>query len=159
MDAVLPQNGNEIFLDFRLNLQDLKRGIMKERRKQERKSLVAYTQVFDLYGGGFLLGYLSDLTVKGAMVIGEKPLETNTEITLAIEIPELPNIKAIRMTVPARVVWCEQDISPQFFNIGFEFKEVTDEQKGMIETIIKEYEFRRDTPDYPRRPGQERQQS
>jgi Tfp pilus assembly protein PilZ len=129
---------------------------MKERRKHERKTLVAYTQVFDLYGSGFLLGYLSDLTLIGAMVIGNKPIKTNTEITLAIELPELPNINATRMTVPARVVWCEPDISPQFFNVGFEFKEVTDEQKAMIESIIEEYEFRRDTPDYPRKPGQEK---
>ncbi|HRQ22592.1 MAG TPA: hypothetical protein PLF42_04100 [Anaerolineales bacterium] len=46
---------------------------MRERRKQERKSLIAYTQVFDLYGG-YLLGYLGDLTLLGAMVICEKPL-------------------------------------------------------------------------------------
>ncbi len=131
---------------------------MKERRKQERKSLVAYTQVFDLYGSGFLLGYLSDLTPIGAMVIGDKPIKPDTDITLAFELPELPHIKVMRMTIPARVVWCEADISPQFFNVGFEFKEVTEEQKTMIESIIKEYEFRRDTPDYPRRPEQGKQQ-
>jgi Tfp pilus assembly protein PilZ len=125
---------------------------MKERRKQERKSLMAYTQVFDLYGG-FLLGYLGDLTVSGVMVISERTQQKNSEITLAIELPELPNISTSRMTLPARVVWCEQDLSPQFFNVGFEFKDVNENQKSLIETIIKEYEFRRDVPDYPRRPG------
>ena len=104
---------------------------MKERRQEDRKTLVAYTQVFDLYGGA-LLGYLGDLTVKGAMIISEKPIEKDTELTLAIELPELPNIKASRMTLPARVVWCEQDISPEFHNIGFEFKEVRPEQKSII---------------------------
>jgi hypothetical protein len=124
---------------------------MKERRQEDRKTLVAYTQVFDLYGGA-LLGYLGDLTVKGAMIISEKPIEKDTELTLAIELPELPNIKASRMTLPARVVWCEQDISPEFHNIGFEFKEVRPEQKSIIESIIKNYEFRRDAPPtYPSR--------
>ena len=124
---------------------------MKERRKSERKTLVAYTQVYDLYGGE-LLGYLGDLTVQGAMTISEKPMQKDTELTLAIELPELPNIKASRMTLPARVVWCEQDISPEFFNIGFEFKEVKPEQKAIIESIIQNYEFRRDTPPtYPAR--------
>ena len=33
---------------------------MQERRKVQRKNLMAYTQVFDLYGG-YLLGYLGDL--------------------------------------------------------------------------------------------------
>jgi len=125
---------------------------MRERRKQERKSLMAYTQVFDLYGG-FLLGYLGDLTLQGAMIISEREYPKDTEITLSLEIPELPNIKTQRMTLPARVAWCEQDLSPQFFNVGFEFKETPKEQQELIEAIIQQYEFRRDTPDYPLRPG------
>lgn len=125
---------------------------MKERRKEERKSLMAYTQVFDLYGG-FLLGYLGDLNLHGAMVIGDKTMKENTELTISIELPELPNINAMRMTIPVRVVWCQQDLSPQFFNIGFEFKEVSEEQKKLIEAIIKNYEFRRDMPNYPPKPG------
>jgi len=123
---------------------------MKERRKQERKTLVAYTQVFDLYGGN-LLGYLGDLTASGAMIISEKPLKPNTEISLAIELPELPDIRAVRMSLTARVAWCQQDLSPQYFNIGFEFKEVTEDQKALIESIIRNYEFRRDVPNYPAR--------
>ncbi|HCR69988.1 MAG TPA: hypothetical protein DIW23_00965 [Anaerolineae bacterium] len=118
---------------------------MKERRKSERKALVAYTQVYDLYGGE-LIGYLGDLTVQGAMVISDKPMQKDTELTLAIELPELPNIKSTRMTLPARIVWCEQDISPEFHNIGFEFKEVKPEQQAIIESIIQNYEFRRDMP-------------
>lgn len=125
---------------------------MRERRKQERKSLMAYTQVFDLYGGS-LIGYLSDLSLSGAMAISEKPQAINAEVTLSIELPELPNVKAVRMVLPARVVWCEQDISPRYYNIGFEFKEVAPQQKAMIESIIQNYEFRRDTPTYPPRPG------
>ena len=123
---------------------------MKERRKLERKNLVAYTQVFDLYGGN-LLGYLGDLTVSGAMIISEKPMQTETEITLAIELPELPDIKAVRMSLLARVAWCQQDLSPQYHNIGFEFKEIIPEQKKLIESIIENYEFRRDVPKYPTR--------
>jgi hypothetical protein len=121
---------------------------MQERRKEQRKNLMAYTQVFDLYGG-YLLGYLGDLHLNGAMVIGNTLITENTEITLAIELPELPNISMSRITIPARVVWYQQDISPEFFNVGFEFKEVTDEQKTVITAIVENYEFRRDMPNYP----------
>ena len=124
---------------------------MQERRKEQRKNLMAYTQVFDLYGG-YLLGYLGDLHLNGAMVIGNKLMTENTELTLAIELPELPNISTSRITIPARVVWYQQDISPEFFNVGFEFKEVTPEQKTVIEAIMKNYEFRRDMPNYPPKP-------
>jgi hypothetical protein len=124
---------------------------MQERRKEQRKNLMVYTQVFNL-NGGFLLGYLGDINLKGAMVIGEKPMINNTELTLAIELPDLPNISASRITIPARVAWSQLDISPEYFNVGFEFKEVTDKQKTVIEAIMANYEFRRDIPDYPIKP-------
>lgn len=125
---------------------------MRERRKETRKTLMAYTQVFDLYGG-HLLGYLGDLTQLGVMVIGEKPMDENTELTLAIELPELPNVTAMRITLPARVAWCQQDLSPEYFNVGFEFKQVTDEQTILIQAIIDQYEFRRDLPKYNFKPS------
>lgn len=126
---------------------------MQERRKEQRKTLMAYTQVFDLYGG-HLLGYLADLNLRGAMVIGNKPVSDRTEFTLAIELPDLPKIDSTRITLPVRVVWCQPDISPEFFNVGFEFKEVDAEQKKIIEAIIDTYEFRRDTPpNYPIKPS------
>jgi hypothetical protein len=127
---------------------------MQERRKEQRKNLMAYSQVFDLYGGD-LLGYLGDLHLKGAMVIGEKSMAENTEITLAIELPILPNITTPRIAIPARVAWSQQDISPAFYNIGFEFKEVTPEQTEMIEAIMQNYEFRRVTPEYTIKPSAE----
>jgi hypothetical protein len=118
---------------------------MQERRKVQRKNLMAYTQVFDLYGG-HLLGYLGDLHLQGAMVIGEKTMAENTELILAMELPELPDITLSRITIPARVAWCDQDISPEFFNIGFEFKEVTLEQNIVIAAIMENYEFRHIDP-------------
>ncbi len=125
---------------------------MKDRRKEDRKSLMAYTQVFDLYGG-YLLGYLEDLNLHGAMVIGVKPMNENSEVTISIDIPELPNINPTRMIIPVSVIWCQEDISPQYFNIGFQFKEIRSEQKSTIEAIIKNYEFRRDIPKYPPKPS------
>ena len=125
---------------------------MQERRKIQRKNLMAYTQVFDLYGG-HLLGYLGDLHPYGAMVIGEKSMTENTEITLAIELPELPGITTSRITIPARAAWCQQDISPEFYNVGFEFKAVNDEQVTVIEAIVQNYEFRRVSPAYTIKPS------
>ncbi|MBI3162774.1 MAG: PilZ domain-containing protein [Chloroflexi bacterium] len=127
---------------------------MQERRKELRKNLMAYTQVFNLHGG-LLLGYLGDLNLRGAMVIGEKPLSENVDLTLAIELPELPNITAARIIVPARVAWCQTDISPEFFNIGFEFKEVGEKQQTAIKAIMENYEFRREMPNYTIRPPAE----
>jgi hypothetical protein len=127
---------------------------MQERRKQPRKQLMSYTQVFDLYGGT-LLGYLGDMNLGGVMVIGEKDVDVNTVFTLAIMLPELQGITAPRMTIPSRVAWCEQDISPEYFDIGFEFQKLQPAQAKIISAIMENYEFRRDIPKYDIKPSAE----
>ena len=125
---------------------------MDERRKIERKNLMAYTPVYDLYNGT-MLGYLGDLSFFGLMVIGDKSAKEGLELTLAVELPELPKITSKRITLLARVAWVKPDISPEFFNIGFEFKEITPEQREVIAAIIENYEFRRDLPGYTLKPS------
>ena len=93
---------------------------MQERRKLPRKDLMSYSQVFDLYRGK-LIGYLGDLNLIGAMVIGDSPMKLDEKITISIQLPELPNISATRLALPVRIVWCQPDLSPEYFNIGMEF--------------------------------------
>ena len=128
---------------------------MPERRKQTRKSLMSYSQVFDL-NGGILLGYLADLTQQGAMVISQRVMDVDREIDLQFEVPELEGIPLRRLSLPACIVWCKPDISPSFQNIGFEFRETTPEQVKVIEAIIETYEFRHEAPVYPFRPATKR---
>lgn len=125
---------------------------MQDRRKLPRKDLMSYSQVFDL-GQGRLIGYLGDLTLIGAMVIGDEPLAEGEKLTISIQLPELPEISATRLTLPVRVVRCQQDLSPEYFNIGLEFEQVTDEQKKIVEAVLENYEFRRQPPSYPPRPA------
>jgi PilZ domain len=124
---------------------------MQERRKQPRKDLMSYSQVYNLYNGQ-LIGYLGDINLLGAMVIGDEPLDVNTPLTISIQLPELPDIKATRLAMPVRVAYCKKDLSPEYFNIGLEFKLITDNQRKIIEAVIENYEFRRQSPDYPPRP-------
>jgi hypothetical protein len=124
---------------------------MKERRKQPRKNLMSYSQVFDL-SEGRLIGYLGDLNLSGAMVIGDQPMEIDSELSISIQLPELPKINVPSMALPVCVVWCNKDLSPEFLNIGLEFKLVTDQQKNIIEAVMENYEFRRTPPNYPPHP-------
>lgn len=129
---------------------------MQERRKQDRKNLSAYSQVYDLEEGTFL-GYLGDLTTSGAMVIGEKSMEIDCELTLQMIVPALKGYASRRLSIPARVAWCELDVSPQFFNLGFEFKDVSEEQRSILEAIMQVYEFHHEQiPQYPYRPASHR---
>ncbi|MDQ2693742.1 MAG: PilZ domain-containing protein [Chloroflexota bacterium] len=124
---------------------------MQDRRKLPRKDLMSYSQVYDLYKGN-LIGYLGDLNLIGAMVIGDEAMPVDEKLTVSIQLPELPKVNAARLALPARVVRCNPDLSPEYFNIGIEFEVVTDEQKSIIEAVIQNYEFRRQPPNYPPHP-------
>ena len=130
---------------------------MQERRKQPRKDLMSYSQVFDTHEG-YLIGYLGDLNMTGAMVISDVELAANKEMIIQIQLPELENFTDSNIIIPARVAWCHRDLSPEYFNVGMEFKELTERQKSIIEAVINNYEFRRQKPDYPQHPNELGQQ-
>ena len=117
-------------------------GEQSERRKEPRKKLMAFTSVYD-GDKSILLGYIRDLTLQGVLVISEKILDVNKQITLAIELPGgLPEVTATRMTIPARVARCVEDESSQTYQIGFEFTDITPEHVKIIQALLERYHFR-----------------
>jgi hypothetical protein len=112
------------------------------RRRETRKTLMAFTPVYDR-SKGILLGYIRDLTQQGALVIGEKKVDANTHTILAFELPGgLPRITATRLEIAARVARCEQDEETQTYKIGFEFTDPTPEQTEIIQALLERYHFR-----------------
>jgi hypothetical protein len=126
---------------------------MQERRKHPRKDLMSYSQVYDLQDGK-LIGYLGDLNLFGAMVISDHPVDENRRLMISIELPELPNINDLTMSVAVRIAWCHQDISPDYYNVGLEFNGASEKQKNIIQAVMDNYEFRRQAPNYPTHPGE-----
>ncbi len=115
---------------------------MSERRKETRRRLTAFTPVYDLHPR-ILLGYLGDLTLRGAMMIGTNLTTINKETTLEIEFPsELPGIRVLAVQIPARIAWCRQEEKPQYYNIGVEFTEVSAENAELIQQMLERYHFR-----------------
>jgi hypothetical protein len=115
---------------------------MNDNRKESRKKIVAFTPVYNLLHKT-LFGYIGDLTLQGVMVIGEKPVEINKHFTLGIEFQASPpEVSVKRIVIPARAAWCRNDDSPQYFNIGFEFTDISPENAREIEAILERYQFR-----------------
>ena len=125
---------------------------MQERRKISRKYLAIYSRVFDRTSGR-VLGYLSDLTNEGAMIISDSAMAEHQDINLRFDLPDPTLFSTDHLSMEAHIVWCRPDIDPAFYNIGFEFKEITPEQAKIIEEMITAYEFRRDGPTYPPAPS------
>jgi len=126
---------------------------MQDRRKQPRKDLMSYSQVHDLHSGR-LIGYLGDLNQYGAMVITNDKVADNSSLMISVELPELPDIDDASMNISARVAWCHQDISPDYFNVGLEFSSISEKQMNIILAVIENYEFRRQPPNYPTHPNE-----
>jgi hypothetical protein len=121
---------------------------MQERRTLERKYLAIYSRVFDRLTGR-VLGYLADLSQKGAMIISDDPMPENTNISLRFDLPDPPLFSTDHLNMEARVAWSKPDIDPAFYNIGFEFLSVNERESHIIEEMVEAYEFRRDMPNYP----------
>jgi hypothetical protein len=118
---------------------------MSEHRKEARKILLTFTPVYDLRKNS-LMGYIRDLTLQGAKLVGNKPVEINRELSLAIEFHETPEIPATRMILPARVAWCKHEEHSTFYNTGVEFLELTDKNKKVILAILERYQFSQEPP-------------
>lgn len=116
---------------------------MSDRRQETRRRFTAFTPVFDLYPR-VLLGYLGDLNMRGALVIGTKLTTINKETVLEIIFPsELADLTVIPVTIPARIAWCRpDDRSPSSYNIGVEFTELTPLHKELFLQILERYHFR-----------------
>ena len=121
---------------------------MTEKRKEDRKNLMAFTPVYGVHKRTrTLLGYVEDLNVLGAMLISEKSMEAGTELTLEIQFPDdVPEISNPHLKIPARVAWCKDENNHRYFDIGFQFTELKPDDKEVIEAILKRYEFRREIP-------------
>jgi len=121
---------------------------MQERRKISRKYLAIYSRVFDR-ASGRVLGYLSDLTNGGAMIISDSTMTEDQDISLRFDLPDPSLFSTDHLNMDAHIVWCRPDIDPAFYNIGFAFKEISPENAKIIDEMITAYEFRRDGPSYP----------
>jgi len=113
---------------------------MSKIRMERRRKVTAFTPVYDVRAN-LLLGYLGDLTLKGALLVSEKPIETGRTMTLAIDFRDAPDAPPARMTVSARVAWCKLEERRTYYNVGMEFLEVTDENKQLIEEALAKFEF------------------
>jgi hypothetical protein len=114
---------------------------MTDRRQEARRRFAAFTPVYDLRPR-MLLGYLGDLNLRGALIIGTKLITINKETVLEIIFPgELADITVIPVTIPARIAWCRPDERSGSYNIGVEFTEMTSLHKDLIQQLLARYHF------------------
>ena len=116
---------------------------MSRLRMERRRKLMTFTPVHDVHTNT-LLGYLGDLTQKGALMVSEKPVEVGQTLTMTIEFHETPDTSPVmHMIVSARVAWCKLEDHHTYYNIGMEFLDLTKQNRQMVEAVLEKYEISR----------------
>jgi hypothetical protein len=113
---------------------------MKEKRKLPRPNIMFYSRVFDRKTGKHL-GYLGNITTDGMMIICDEPIDSEITFELRVELPEDVYSQS-EMNINAKSLWCNTDIDPKFFNVGFKFLSIDDNTLDLIEGIIKDFNIR-----------------
>ncbi|MFC1878874.1 PilZ domain-containing protein [Chloroflexota bacterium] len=110
-----------------------------ERRKQDRQLLTFFSRVVDRKTGR-LVGYLADLTTGGALLIGEKPVGTDSTLHLRMDLPE--NFEAgEQLEFNATAMWCSPDDDPDFYKIGLRLSDIPWEDLAIIARVLNDYGF------------------
>ena len=115
-------------------------GTIEERRSKPRKKTVYYFDVYD-WNSDKLMGHVVDLTKEGMMIISDEELPKDTVFQLKMILPfEMDGIKQI--TFDAKSAWSAKDANPGYYNIGFKFTEISEEDVERIEHILEAYTFK-----------------
>ena len=103
---------------------------------------MAFTPVYNL-NQTILYGYIGDLTMLGALVVGEKPLEVDTDNAFVIDFPETPDFPARRIKIRAKVIWTQLNPDKKYYHSGIEFKNISEQNRTILEMILAKYIYRR----------------
>jgi len=108
-----------------------------ERRQAARKQVRYFLTVIDTNTKD-QIGLLVDLNTEGAMVIRETQFEIGKSCRIRIILPEeIDGAKFIEIDVKSK--WCEKDINPTFYAVGFEIQSISDKTKLLITRLMNAF--------------------
>ncbi len=113
---------------------------MQERRKYPRKDLLLFANVCDSVSGK-IIGTLLNITLEGAMVLTESQIDQGDMIELHIKLPD-NFVKKNELVFTASSRWCAPDLNPEYFDVGYQFANVSEEDGHIIQAIIEKYGFK-----------------
>lgn len=112
---------------------------MAEKRKSKRRHLIYYLKVYDRTTGQ-LIGQIGDITTEGIMLITESPIDPNRLFQFRMLLPEEIEGKK-EIYFDAKSLWCNKDINPNFYNVGFKMINISMKQIDIIKNLIYDYSF------------------
>ena len=109
----------------------------EERRKLKRWHLVYYLRVFGT-DSDKPIGHLVDISTQGIMLISEEPIDVGSEFQFRMILPsEIEGTKEVNLSAESR--WSEKDPNPDFYNTGFQLKNLPAKDTKIIESLIRKF--------------------
>lgn len=110
---------------------------IKDKRQADRSHLVYYLRVFDGTSRK-ILGHLVDISEKGILLICGNTVAVNTTYRLRMCLPnQMKDRTEINFSATSR--WCKDDVSPDFYLVGFQLDDLEPVTKSLIVTLIRDY--------------------
>ena len=110
---------------------------IKDKRQADRSHLVFYLRVFEGTSRK-ILGHLVDISEQGIMLICGDPVRVDTSYRLRMSLPtQMKDHKEIDFSATCR--WCKDDVSPDFYLVGFQLDDLKPVTRSLIITLMKDY--------------------
>ncbi|MDX1804453.1 MAG: response regulator [Alcanivorax sp.] len=109
----------------------------RDHRRYPRKKMYREMVVFDRSTGGNV-GRLMNLSIDGFKLFTRRELPEGQILHMGMVLPD--QIAGVNTTsFDARVVWCESLDAPGEFQVGFQFVDLPDAPRDVIETLMDKY--------------------
>jgi hypothetical protein len=117
---------------------------MHEKRKINRRFLSYFIRVFDS-DTRQQIGNLADITPQGILLISLHSIPKGQIIRLRLEVtPEVSDKPFLEFSAQSK--WCQPDIDPKLYNVGFKLLNLTPEDAVIIKKINDSFGFRENRP-------------
>jgi len=110
-----------------------------QRRVGERKNLIYYLKVSDTQSNT-PIGHAVDISNHGFMLTAATPIEPKELFQLKVLLPAEMN-GSWHLEFAATSRWCRPDENPDYYNVGFQFTDITPESAKIIGKLIENYCF------------------
>lgn len=107
-----------------------------EREKRQRPRAKVNWSVVMQTNQGNISGETLNITVDGALIRCQKPLEPDQTIEIVVQVPALVR----PLTIPGQVIHCnvyDEGDKAASYEVGVRFTEVSDKNKWLISTAVQ----------------------
>ena len=104
-----------------------------DREKRQRPRAKVRWSVIVQTNQGKIKGETLNITVNGALILCQEPLELGEKVEITIHVPAL--VRPLK--IPARVIHCSGGDKTTFYEIGVSFTRISHKSSWLISTAVQ----------------------